>query len=148
MVVLLVAGSVNPQIVTRHKRLDAYRVSDYTLLLSCVQRHDAVVVIPNVVAEASNLLGQIDEATAKILRLALREQILHSFESYIPSKAATQRPEYQRLGLTDAALLQCLVLDSSRTLLTADFDLYMGACLNGASAINFNHLRDFPDDPP
>lgn len=145
LLILLVAGSVDSRIITKHKRLDAYRVTDYDVLISTIERFDKVLVIPNVLSEASNLLSQTGERTARALRLGLREQIAGSLESYIPSQAAAERPEYQRLGLTDAALLQCLIFDSARTLLTADLELYLAAATSGRDAINFNHLREFPE---
>ena len=146
LLILLVAGSVDSRIIMKHKRLNAYRVADYNLLVSTIKHFDKVLVIPNVLSEASNLLSQTDERTARVLLLGLRKQIVGSLESYIPSQAAAERPEFLRLGLTDAAILQCLIFDPARTLLTADLDLYMAAVAwSGRAALNFNHLRAFPD---
>jgi hypothetical protein len=61
-------------------------------------------------------------------------------ESRIASVQGAERPEYNRLGLTDAVLLT--VSAEGATLLTDDLDLHLAALNAGLSSINFNELRD------
>jgi hypothetical protein len=59
---------------------------------------------------------------------------------YLESNVAAARPEFFRLGLTDAALLHLSI--EQAVLLTADLHLYLAALKGGLKAQNFNHLRD------
>jgi hypothetical protein len=66
-------------------------------------------------------------------------------EQFVPSSAAVSRPEFIRLGLTDAALLEFASIKTDGlppTLLTADLDLAVEAEMKGYSVKNFNHYRD------
>ncbi len=78
----------------------------------------------------------------------LRERLLSklaeiatlSVHSVPLAKTPFARPEYFRLGLTDAVLL-CLA-KSKGVLLTADLDLYLAATQASYEATNFNHLLE------
>ncbi len=54
------------------------------------------------------------------------------------SRIACKAREFLRLGLTDSVLLE--ISDNSRTILTADLDLYLSALDKGLKAVNFRHL--------
>lgn len=60
------------------------------------------------------------------------------------SARAAARPEFLRLGLTDSSLLEIAAEDV--VVLTADFDLYRAALSAGRPVVNFNHVRDNPDN--
>ena len=60
-------------------------------------------------------------------------------ETYRPSRMASERPEFVRLGLTDATLLG--LADHSSVLLTTDVGLYLATLKSGHDALNFNHYR-------
>ena len=64
-----------------------------------------------------------------------------SSEIVVASIDASSNPKYQRLGLTDAALLEVATADTP--LLTVDFDLYLAALESGEErAVNFTHYRN------
>ncbi len=77
---------------------------------------------------------------AEELRKMLADLASKFAERWIPSIVATTRPEFRRLGLTDAVLL-CLA-ESGSPLLTKDSSLYRAAIDAGYAATNFNHLID------
>jgi hypothetical protein len=58
----------------------------------------------------------------------------------LDATATVDRCEFIRLGLTDAALIECASEDVA--LVTTDFDLYQSALAAGAQAYNFNHIRE------
>ncbi len=67
-------------------------------------------------------------------------------ETYVPSEAGVKRPEFSKLSLTDAILLEALKFSTENTpfqLLTVDLDLAIAAEIAGYKVQNFNHLRDF-----
>jgi hypothetical protein len=138
LLLLFVVGSAERQLITKHKRLKEYTEHDYDILRYSLTTATLVVVTPNVLTETSNLACQIGEP-AKSRILAVFRTIIHQLdEQPISSQQASNQPEFLRLGLTDAGLLESL--SSSTTLLTADLDLYIAAHSRGYSAVNFRHL--------
>jgi hypothetical protein len=140
LLVLLVVGLTDPHLIGRHKRLKAYDQDDLSLLQNLLAQAGRIVVTPNTLTETSNLLAYIEEPARSRIREAFRLLIRAVDEEFVPSRTAAEALEFRWLGLTDAALLE--VTDESYTLLTADLDLYLASLKRGASALNFNHLRD------
>ena len=65
-------------------------------------------------------------------------------EVYIRSVDASKQLNFEKLGLTDAALLHLLAdqtQQDQRLLLTMDFDLYLAATALDLKVINFNECR-------
>ncbi|MDE0126921.1 MAG: hypothetical protein OXN97_20330 [Bryobacterales bacterium] len=56
--VLLVAGTVDRRIISRHKRLQAFGPDDSVLLREFVAEFRIVLVTPDTLTEASNLMRQ------------------------------------------------------------------------------------------
>lgn len=141
LLVLLVAGSTNRDLITKHRRLREYSEEDYDILLNVIGQVERVYVTPNTLTEASNLLSQhADPERSQMLNM-LRYVIHHSEEVMIESATASSRTEFSRLGLTDSALLEAT--SEERPLLTVDFSLYHAALQNGVgNAVNFTHLRN------
>jgi hypothetical protein len=140
LLVLFVVGTAAKEYIAKHKKLTAFTIEDYDMLVRIVSGASEVLVTPNTLTETSNLAAYIGEpARSKVLDV-LRAVSRDSQERYVPSSAAAQRNEFIRLGLADAALLEIAAKDVA--LLTTDFDLYNAALVKGAKAFNFNHLRD------
>ncbi len=140
LLVLFVVGTAAKEYIAKHKKLTAFTVEDYDMLVKIVAGASEVLVTPNTLTETSNLAAYIGEpARSKVLDV-LRAVSTTSQELYVPSSTAAHRREFIRLGLADAALLE--VAAKNVTLLTTDFDLYNAALTQGAKALNFNHLRD------
>jgi hypothetical protein len=138
LLLLFVVGTAERELINKHKRLKVYTEDDYDILVHNLATATSVVVTPNVLTETSNLACQIGEP-AKSRILEVFRIIIHKLdEQPISSQQASNQPEFLRLGLTDAGLLESL--SSSTTLLTADLDLYLAAQSRGYSAVNFHHL--------
>lgn len=137
--ILYVVGTTDRALISQHKRLKAYTVEDFDLLLSLFDEASTVMVTPNTLTETSNLIRQISEPARGRLVAMFRKIVAIAVETYVPSVAAVERPEYLVLGLTDAGLVACLTNEIS--LLTADFDLYGAALKARKPALNFNHFR-------
>lgn len=142
LLVLLVVGLSSPEFIGKHRRLKTYTTGDFDLLRDLMARHAAVVVTPNVLTEASNLLGYSNDPIKSQLFESLRALVGSVREEYVESRLACDRAEFVRLGLSDAALLSTGMDEC--TLVTSDLDLYLAALAGGRDAINFNHLRDEP----
>ena len=140
LLVLLVAGSLDRDIIARHRRLSSYSTEDYDTLISLLDRVEQAYVTPNTLTEASNLLGQHGEPERSRLLRELAFLIRHSEEVVVASREASARVEHVRLGLTDSALLE--VVTSDTPVLTSDLALYRAALDKSPdSAVNFTHHR-------
>jgi hypothetical protein len=139
LLVLLVVGTASQDYILRHKRLQAYSKSDFALLTRLLAAAPKIIVTPNTLTEASNLLRQIPEPARTHICRAFRALLELTEERYVESRQAADKKEFIGLGLTDAVLLDTTA--STHVLLTADLDLYLAAMRDGRSAVNFNHYR-------
>ena len=140
LLVLLVVGNVDSDLIVRHRRLADYTTDDYTLLRDQLGRVRQTFVMPNTLTEASNLLAQHREPQRSRFLEELRSIIETGEEIVVASVDASQNDAFLKLGLTDAALLERVSADTP--VLTVDVDLYLAALAKGEeAAVNFNHLR-------
>ena len=141
LLVLLVIGHHDPGLIAKHRRTKAFVLEDYSLLRQVLGRFRGVLVTPNTLTETSNLLSQHGEPVRSSLLKALRRMIYNTREVVVASEQAARNQAFDRLGLTDAALLE--IISPETPLLTVDLQLYVEA-LNGGQnrAFNFNHMRD------
>ena len=141
LLVLLVAGALDPEIIAKHKRLREFGTEDFERVQEWVNQFECVLVTPNTLTEASNLLGQHREPERSRLLEFLRNLIGESNEVVVASADAAGHPSFHRLGLTDAGLLGLVSQDAP--LLTVDLDLYIAASkADPASATNYRHLQE------
>lgn len=140
LLVLFVVGTASRGYIEKHKRLTEFTVEDYDALLKIISAAPAVLVTPNTLTETSNLSSYIGDPAKSHVFEVLRSIVASSEETYVPSQKASERPEFVRLGLTDASLIE--ISSDETTVLTADLDLYLAVVSKGSPAINFNHVRD------
>ena len=139
--VLLVVGSVGRDLIEKHRRLRAYSTEDYEILIDLLDRVERVFVTPNTLTETSNLLAQHAEPERSRFFDRLRFIIQESEEIVVASAVASSNSAFNRLGLTDAALLEAVTPETP--LVTVDLDLYLAANASGQEvALNFTHLRN------
>ena len=129
LLVLFVAGRVDTGIIGKHRRLADYTASDYANLLGIFRRNDRILVTPNTLTEASNLLRQHVEPERSLLMAGLQYLIEHSEEVAISSARAAVNPSFVALGLTDAVLLEAV--SPQTPLITVGMDLYLAALERG-----------------
>jgi hypothetical protein len=140
LLILLVVGTTARELIGKHKRLRAFSIEDFDLLVDMLSIASGIVVTPNTLTESSNLCGQIDEPARSRIYFNLQAFIAKCIEVYVASRVGSQQGEFRRLGLTDAVLLT--LEDPSVTILTTDLDLYLAATRRGRNVINFNHYRE------
>ena len=139
--VLLVVGSVGRKLIEKHRRLRKYSAEDYEILINLLGRVERVYVTPNTLTETSNLLGQHAEPERSRFFERLHFIIQESKEVVVASAVASSNSAFNRLGLTDAALLE--TISTETPLVTVDLDLYLAANASGQeAALNFTHLRN------
>lgn len=140
LLVLLIAGFTDIRLIERHKNLSSYDADGFDLLVEKLQEFSEVVLTPNTLTEASNLLRQIGDPDRARLTLALRHYVQGRPERYVPSEEASNEATFLRLGLTDAALMR--IGREQTVLLSADRHLYLAASKEGVEALNFAHLYE------
>lgn len=140
LLILLVAGNTDRKLIGKHRRLKDFTETDYDLLLRVMNSVKAVLVTPNTLTEASNLLAQHRDPEKTALFKKFKFLIDHAEEFQIPSRTAIRNDAFDRLGLTDTVLLE--TVSSECPLLTFDLDLYLAVSNNQHdAAFNFNHFR-------
>ena len=112
LLVLLVVGSTSRAYVERHKRCKPFTVNDFEDLVLLVDGSE-LIVTTGILTETSSLTRQIGEPYRSEIGLYLKEFIERATEFAIPSRGASQRPEFLRLGLTDSAILDLAVEDAA-----------------------------------
>ena len=142
LLMLFVVGTTDKKLIAKHRRLKEFQERDYDILIDKIGHVDKVLVTPNTLTEASNLLDYHGEPERSRIFETLRTFIEEQEEIVVASKAASQRNEFIRLGLTDAGLLE--VISSSNPLITVDLALYKAAISKESeSAHNFRHYQSF-----
>lgn len=141
LLVLLVVGLTDESLISRHKRVRRrFDAGDFQLLCRIVNQYPRLLVTPNTLTEASNLLAQHREPQKSRILDKLTELITGSHEIYVESSVASRNSTFNRLGLTDAALLEEISAD--KPLLTVDVNLhYAGLRKDSNASFNFEHLR-------
>lgn len=141
LLVLLIVGSVDRNLIPKHRRLQRFTVEDYDILINLLDRVKQVFVTPNTLTETSNLLAQHGEPERSRFFDSLRFIIQESKEVVVASTEASRNNAFKRLGLTDAALLEAVTAETP--LVTVDLDLYLAALAKGQdTAVNFTHLQN------
>ena len=150
LLVLLVVGITDQQLIGKHRRLKRFTAEDYERLIELIASvrasekpagsTGAVLVTPNTLTETSNLLAQHEDPERSRFLNTLRSLIEGSKEVVVNSGTASRSHVFTRLGLTDAALLE--VVSSDTPLVTVDLDLYIAvATKDHRSAVNFTHYQ-------
>lgn len=140
ILVLYLVGSLDPDLIERHKRLDKFTVEDFHLLQRLLP--PSIVTTPNILTEVSNLAVQIGGSVKENLRLLLAALLQRgAFQEHaVESLEASRVEEFRRIGLTDAGVV--LMAQRGLAVLTDDLPLYLALQRRGVETINFNHLRE------
>ena len=127
LLLLLVVGQADPALIEKHKRLRGqYTVADFRNLEAILAVSGGIIVVPQVLAEVSNLARYIAEPARRAVMAALGRTIGNVTELYVASVSVVHGPAFHRLGLTDAILLALCSSESvasGAVLLSADTPL-------------------------
>lgn len=139
LLVLLVVGIIDRSLIARHKNV-YYGEDGFDLLVEKLEEYSQIVLTPNTLTEASNLLRQTGDPDRARVTLSLGALIQGHDERYVVSKDVSVEKTFARLGLTDAGLM--IVARGGAVLLSEDNKLYLAASQEGIEALNFAHLYD------
>lgn len=138
VLLLFLVGATAPSQVGG-KRLEAFDLTDLLRVQDFYKKSRYHVTLPNILTETSNLMG-----SGKQELVANGAKLLSAFcsivdEVYLPSKEVTRLPQYEQLGLTDAAILN--LSDRRIKILTVDHELASRVVYAGGDAVNLMHLK-------
>lgn len=140
LLVLLIVGSTSRKYIAIHKKLKAFTVEDFDLLIDILKSAKQIAVTPHVLAETSNLITYINDPAKSEILSKFKLFIEKNPEIYVRSLDASQQREFSRLGLTDAVIME--LAKTKLPVLTADLALYLAASQAGLQVENFNHIRE------
>lgn len=139
LLLLLVVGFTDRGLIEKHKRTREFVPGDYELLLRILEPYKEVHVTPHIVTEVSNLVSQIGEPNKTKLLACLGRLIPAYSESFLLSKELVYHRKFDKLGLTDCAILE--LVGTEMHLVTVDLELYLTALKGNPNVYNFNHVR-------
>ncbi len=139
LLVLFIVGNIDPAKVGEHRRLRKYDLEDLRNLNNAVGEFQKHVSLPNVLTEASNLIGEAGKEITKGAAAHLAKYCRFVQENYLPSFTAVNTAAFSKLGLTDAAIIE--LCKQNVTILTDDHALYGSLEKAGLSSINISHLK-------
>ena len=140
LLVLLVIGSMDVNQISGHNLTNKYTYDDYNLLVSFMERFKEIVVTPNILTEASNLLETYSYKGQQALTVLqnIAGVMTELFSESVPTMNAYSK-SYLKFGLSDSIIHYL----AERNYLVLTDDLKLCYYLQGHSllAFNFNHLR-------
>ncbi len=147
LLVLLIVGSVSCDLIARNSRLGDYDADNFVQLTEVIGMFSDIVTVPHVLAEVSTFVRRTKAPYRGRIHAKFHDFINRGTIEYpVFSIEACRRPEFPRLGLTDAVLLHVCEQDlggSPATLLTVDEDLANCASSLGYGVIDFK--REYMD---
>lgn len=139
LLLLYLVGEVEPRLVPAFKRTREYTVDEFLLVKAIVESFSVVITTPNILTEVSNLAGHLEGKWQPRFFAILAERVKTLQEEYVPARQAVGAAIFQKLGLTDSAIL--LACQSGYLAFTADFPLANYLETNRLDVINFNRIR-------
>ena len=141
LLVLLVVGSADRELIGRVGRTDNYTGEDFDLVLKFLRPFGRVVATPQVLAELTNLLSLPRRDPYGLRVLSSMIQVLaKATEEYVPKDVMLGKPEVLcRIGFTDLSLMEAA--QGGYPVLTADRRCADELRAAGCSVMNFNELR-------
>lgn len=138
VLLLLIVGSVDTSYISTFKRTDMFDEDDYFLLIKLI-RGSSIILTPNILTEASNLLETLNKKLESKLLIQLREVISQITEKTFSSAHLSNSDIFLKLGLSDSSIIALAL--AGVIPITIDFDLVGQLLSKRCSVINFHHVR-------
>lgn len=137
VLLLLIIGSVDKKHINRFKRTSMFDESHYDLLTKLIS-NSQILLTPNVVTEASNLLESYTFDKQKIGLQFLKKICQNIPESYEQSIKLVDLDVFNDYGLSDSSVFNLCKVGAIA--ITVDLNLYISLVSSNLQAVNFNHL--------
>lgn len=135
---LLVIGNIDKTHISNFKRTQTFTEQDYDSLVTLIQGSQ-IMITPNVVTEASNLLESYTYGKENI-GLKFLQNICQSIpEMFEKSQILTNNSAFMKFGLSDSSIANLCKVGAIA--ITVDLPLYGYLISQNYKVINFNHIR-------
>jgi hypothetical protein len=144
LLLVFLAGSLDPRLFGRFKRVSAYTLDDYDLLVRLLGSFTILLTTPHILTEVSNLANSLPEQFKPewhrniALLLATQQSTPGLREHWTEASELAMMPEFVAFGITDAALTR---LSSEALVVTEDYRLSNVLRNKGVPILNFGDLR-------
>lgn len=141
LLLLYLVGQLEPERILNFKRTKKFTLEDYHKIVRIVSSFEILITTPHILAEVSNLSGQLPAPLDMYFLALLTLSIADFSEHYVPSAEAMNH--YLKLGVTDAGIIH-LVAERQYFVLTDDFPLANYLQTQAVAALNYEHIRMLP----
>jgi hypothetical protein len=144
LLLVFLAGSLSPRLFSQFKRVSAYTINDYELLVRLLSAFTTLLTTPHILTEVSNLANSLPEWLKpdwhrNFAALIASEQDTPGLrERWTPATELSQIPEFIAFGITDAAVTE---LSADALVVTEDYRLSGVLRSKGIAVLNFGDLR-------
>lgn len=144
LLLVFLTGSFDEQLFGRFKRVSAYSIEDYRLLIRVLGYFRVLITTPHILTEVSNLANSLPERIKPDWHrsfgalLAAQDRFPNFLERWIPALQLAITPEFSAFGLTDAGVS---ALSAEALVVTEDYRLSGALRQRGLSVLNFEDLR-------
>ncbi|UBB90324.1 hypothetical protein J4771_02910 [Candidatus Kaistella beijingensis] len=137
VLLLLIIGSVDKKHISNFKRTSMFTEEHYDILIKLIS-NSQILLTPNVITEASNLLESYSYDKQKVGLKFLKNICANIPESYEKSVKLVELEIFNNYGLSDSSVFNLCKVGAIA--ITIDFNLYISLLSNNLGVINFNHL--------
>jgi hypothetical protein len=144
LLLVFLAGSFDSRLFGSFKRVSAYTLKDYELLVRLLSSFTILLTTPHILTEVSNLANSLPEQSKPdwhkyiATLLASQQDTPGLRERWTPAVELAQMPEFSAFGITDAALTK---LAPDALVITEDYRLSGVLRSQGVHVLNFGDLR-------
>jgi len=140
LLLLLLAGTVDRELIGNWKRTQIYDQDDFDLLSDLLELHRGLVMTPHIATEVSNLATSLAKPDHDRFFRLFAGYLHECEERLVAVREVAVVDVFARLGLTDTAIVR---FKRRRPLVVTD-DLPLALHLERQRfpVVNFNHLRN------
>jgi hypothetical protein len=138
LLLLLLVGTYDPNLIGAFKRVADYDAQDYDILAAYARGFENLVATPHILTEVSNLANSLPQHIKPDWFGHFFRLIVQMDERQLSAAGLAGLPEFPIFGLTDAAL--CYLADTV-VVVTADGRLCSHLQRRGLQAIGFDEVR-------
>lgn len=143
LLLVLLVGNIDLRLIGKTARTEKYSCADYERIQDVLVWFNRLIILPQVLTEAGNLLKRNCPTASTLLDLQLElRRFVHAEatrESRALSKRITNHPAFPDLGYADAAILNAA--NGKHLVFTDDGPLQGMAWYHGVDVLPFEWLR-------
>jgi hypothetical protein len=137
--VIFLVGTYDRRQLANCRATKAFRIADFDVLSTFLNKFARLVTTPHILTEVSNLAGKMPESQHGGFRKFFARVIEAVTEEPLAALAISRDENFPLLGITDTAI--GLVSPGKYLVLTDELNLYGSLGKRGIDVVNFNHIR-------